>query len=458
MSAVLTTQRISSSTHPTDAAVPLGIVEKLLLAAGIFEVPLQFDKYFGFQETHANLGAVAGINVSVTTLSLIGLYAIWMLSSAIRKGVARQPLILGIPMLVYIILMAISGFRATNSFLTLCDLAVVAQAYLLFFYLANRIKTHEDVYFCVCVLGVTVAFQAFLIFGLAALGPSAHGKRFNIGPLLLSVWSDGRPAGSMHSAVLAGSTIGLMWLPLVGLAFSKVRKHLVWFALATMLAGLLGILLTQTRGAIISSVLGCGAIAFCLKRRNWLPSIAIKIGLIGCLIGLVPLVHVIQKRVLQDDGGSAVARKHLSLIALDAISDHPIIGYGSGNCHLACLPYAKTAQYRNEWYYTIHSKYLLTWVEMGIFGLIAFLMILANGIRHSMKAWFARDKRVSVIGLAITAGLLGHMLHMVVDIFNSRTQVQMLWIVLGLAAAVYQRTRQSSDIDHETHVGELVYV
>ena len=51
--------------------------EKVLLGVGILEIPLQIDKYFMFHERDANLGAVGGINVSVTTLCLIALYLLW---------------------------------------------------------------------------------------------------------------------------------------------------------------------------------------------------------------------------------------------------------------------------------------------------------------------------------------------------------------------------------------------
>jgi hypothetical protein len=42
------------------------------------------------------------------------------------------------------------------------------------------------------------------------------------------------------------------------------------------------------------------------------------------------------------------------------------------------------------------------------------------------------------VGVAVLAAVIGQMLHMAVDIFNSRTQVQMLWLMIGFAAASYR--------------------
>lgn len=140
---------------------------------------------------------------------------------------------------------------------------------------------------------------------------------------------------------------------------------------------------------------------------------------VAALLGAYPLITVVRERVLGDDNGSAESRKHLSLIALEMIQDRPWFGFGAGNCHLAALPYADQSVYRAEWYYTIHCKYLLTWVETGIGGLITFLLVLATAMMYALRTWRSEDRVLATLGLAIFASLLGSMLHMVVDLFNS---------------------------------------
>ncbi len=419
------------------------MLERLALAVGIFEIPLQLDKYYGFQKEHADLGAVAGLNVSITLIALVFLYFVWFVRGIqpIAGGLKRW--VVGAPMLVYISFVVLSVFTAEVQFLAVCDCFLLAQAYALFFYVANRIDDYRDLVFTVMAIAATLVMQCILIFGLATLGESARGEAFKYGPLLLSVWIDGRPAGSMHSAVLAGSVMAMMWLPVMGLSLSSVSSRIKKLALVAMAIGLLGILLTQTRGAIGTTIVGIGVIGFAAFTRGWLPKQAITAAVVLALICAVPLAVVIQKRVLGDDGGSAVARKHLTVIAINMIKERPLLGYGAGNCHLAGIPFANTADYRAEWYYTIHCKYLLTWIETGIFGFVSFLCIVGAGIRYGWKAWLINNRRYAPIGLAIAFAIVGHAVHMLVDIFNSRTQVQMLWLFLGLAAATYRLAQTS---------------
>ena len=176
--------------------------------------------------------------------------------------------------------------------------------------------------------------------------------------------------------------------------------------------------------------------------RNWLPRWALGLAFGMFLIGAFPLAIVIINRVVGDDEGSAESRKHLSLIAIETISHRPFFGYGAGNCHLACEPVANSGKFRSEWYFTIHCKYLLVWIESGIVGLLAFLLVLANSIRYGIVAWLRCDRLISPLGLACAAALVGHMVHMLVDIFNSRSQVQALWVMFGVSAAIYQQSKR----------------
>lgn len=177
--------------------------------------------------------------------------------------------------------------------------------------------------------------------------------------------------------------------------------------------------------------------------RGWLPRWAVGVAVTLTLAGAVPLARVYEKRVAGDDDGSAASRKHLAAIAWEMICDRPLFGFGAGNCHLAGEPYADQGKYRSEWYYTIHCKYLLVWIETGIVGLATFLVMMVNGIRHGLLAWRAGGPAWAPLGLALAAAVFGHMLHMAVDIFNSRTQVQMLWAVLGITAAVYRLSHEA---------------
>ena len=424
-----------------DAAIPLRWHERALMAVGVFEIPLQIDKYYMFHSADADLGAVAGINISVTTVAFALLYVFWLIDIAVRYGQAQrigsaQKLVIGLPMLFYIGTVVLSLTVAKVKLLALFDVALLIQAYFVFYYLANRVRTKFDLKFLQAVIFATAIFQSLLMLGQKAIGESLFGQRFYFGPLALVVWEDGRTAGSMHSAVLAGSFLATLILPALAVFITPLKGWLKWAAMATVVISGLGILATQTRGAILTTGLGSFALVVACLARGWLPKRLIGLGVLIAIVSSIPLAKVIKDRVQSDDNGSAEARIHLSAIALELIKDKPYFGYGAGNCHLAALKYADKARYRSLWYYTVHNKYLLVWIETGLLGLVAFLVMVSTGLRDGFYIWRRRDRFLAPLGFGFAVAILGQMLHMNVDIFNSRTQVQLLWAMLGAVAAI----------------------
>lgn len=449
----MTIATVSPSIHqriPLASTVSAGLSwpERACLAVGIFEIPLQIDKYFMFHEPDAMLGAVGGINVSITTLMLAALYTMWMVQWSVHRTTTGR-LILGVPMLCYLCSVLLSSLSSTLPWLSIFDFVLLAQAYLLFFYIANRVRTRFDLVFCLLALAATLLMQAVIIFGLAAL--RIDHQEIELGPLVLTVWEGMRHGGTMQSPVLAGSTMALIWLPVAVLVICHIKPWAWRIALLATAMGLLAILLTQTRGAIVTSAVGSLIIGGGMFLRGWLPRWVVLIAALLAGLSAYPLVVVYQQRIREGDGDSAIARKHLSLIAVEMISKRPVFGYGAGNCHLAGQRFADQSKYRSEWYYTIHSKYLLVWIETGLIGIGFFLWILANGFYQGWAAWRLKDRLLAPIGLALAAALAGHGIHMAVDIFNSRTQVQMLWVMLGLLAAVYHLARQEYQRPQGSH-------
>ena len=437
-----TASRSRTAAQALDLASRLTWLERAALFVGIFEIPLQFDKYFGYRDADAMLGALGGLNISITTLALFVLYGIWLADTALhrRRSILRP--LFGIPMLVYLAINLVSAAGAAVPMLSFFDFALLAQAYALFFYLANRIQTLQDVLFCLLTFAAAFVTQSLLMLIAAAL--HLEDEAISFGPLMLAVYAGQRHVGTMRSPILAGSTLAMLWFP-VATSLVFIRNKWAWrMVFVCTGAGLLAILMTQSRGAILTVCLGSLIIAVGLLSRGWLPKWTIIVALVLALISLYPLGTLYQNRIKYGDEESAASRVHLSLIAIQAISEHPLLGYGAGNCHLATQKFADQSSYRAEWFYTVHCKYLLVWVETGLAGLLAFLLVLGNGLRQGINVWRKRDPALSPLALALVAALAGHSLHMGVDIFNSRTQVQMLWCVLGLVAAVYKMSHQEA--------------
>jgi hypothetical protein len=61
---------------------------------------------------------------------------------------------------------------------------------------------------------------------------------------------------------------------------------------------------------------------------------------------------------------------------------------------------------------------------------------LLGTIGQGWRIWRGGDRLLATVALALAAGIAGHMIHMAVDIFNSRQQVQILWCCAGIVAAL----------------------
>ena len=81
----------------------------------------------------------------------------------------------------------------------------------------------------------------------------------------------------------------------------------------------------------------------------------------------------------------------------------------------------------------MHNKYLLVWAETGIGGLLAFMGFLVVTLSRLWKCWKLHDPLLSPLALGFMAGILGMMVHMLVDVYSGRAVVQAFWLIAGLA-------------------------
>jgi len=117
-------------------------------------------------------------------------------------------------------------------------------------------------------------------------------------------------------------------------------------------------------------------------------------------------------------------------MAWEIIADQPALGVGANNYTQALEP--RTPEFGNEWLFTVHNQYLLVWAETGAVGLAAYLWFLLATLRRGWQRWKRTDPLLAPLALGFTAALMGQMLHMQVDIYSSRPQVQLLFVVAAL--------------------------
>jgi O-antigen ligase len=415
-------------------AAATGHLRQLLLAIMLVEIPLQIDVYLGWVERAARFNAIAGFNLSLTTLILISLYAWWAVEVLSRRTAPPSRAVLrdSLPSLAYFAAVALSITVARDLTFAMFGLNLVVQALLMYFYIANFTRTRTDVLFIWGVLLVSLLIQSAILIALGARGRSVEIGIVSTG----HVTAGGRPGGTLTSPNVAGAYVGLALLTtfsLLTLNTAGWRKLLAGLAVG---AGGLALLATGSRGSW--GGLAIALVLFCLLtwRQGWLSlKIPMAYVVLALLLAAVFYEPILNRLLGESAVTSAESRGPLTLLALRMIRDHPWLGVGVNNFVFHLKDYV-SAEFSGLWITTVHNKYLLVWAESGLLGLLTFVWFLVATLRQGWQIWKRQDRLLAPLALAFSLAIVAWMIHMTVELYNSRIQLLMLWLMAGVITAM----------------------
>ncbi len=420
------------------ALLLFGNLERVILAVLIFDIPLAIDMHVGYREELELLGAFAGLNISVMTLALAALYAMWLSKALVgRSGPTRPALNASIPLILYLAFAGISVVAARDVVLSGYELFLLFQVLILFIYLVATVRTREQVRFLVTTVVLALVVESLIIIALAFVGESIW-----LGRVFMRVDHD--PGMGLRS-MRVGGTVGspndaAMYLDMaltiaLGLLLASVGR---WTKILTLLAFGLGsaaLVLTFSRGGWIGFFIAVSVVLLVAWRRGWLSaSIPILAGFAVLVVG-VALQGPLIEALFAEDAGSAYSRVALIQIALRVVQDNPLLGIGLNNFSLVLKEYV-TPEFSRNWIYTVHNKFLLVLAETGIGGLAAFLFFMFSTLYRGWQAIQSGDRLLGPIALGLTASVLALTINMLVQVVNSQPQIQMLGLAAGLLVAV----------------------
>jgi putative inorganic carbon (HCO3(-)) transporter len=429
-------------------------VPRILLAVVILDIPFEFGTHLYYREKDAALGALGGLSISATTLAIAGLYLSWFIRSQAKKTSAESPsLHISLPLLLYLVITAVSVAVAQDVTLSLFEVALLFEACLVYFYVANNVLTRQDVVFVVSILLIGCLLEALAMIVLQFTGmPSTIWGA----PTQIQIEADPRQSfmrvgGTVGSPNFAAAYLSILLTSAASVMFADLGRALKWLAIAVLAFGGVALIFTFSRGGWMAATL---AVAFiCLlgcRRRGF--SLKVPIGLI-LILGMLclPFQNAISARLLEDDKGSAESRIPLMKLAFRIIEDNPVLGVGANNFTIVMDRYL-TSDFREGWLFAVHNKYLLVLAETGILGLLAFLAFLLDASRKGWRCWVYKDPLLSPLALGFATGIAVHMLHMTVDVFRGRPTQQLLWLVAGLLTAMLRICRSNPSADRFSYV------
>jgi O-antigen ligase len=429
---------------------------KFLLGVVVLDIPLQFQVHFFFREEIAARGALGGLNFSVTTMALAGLYALWFLKAVTNRGrEARPPMHLNVALTLYLAISGLSLLVAEDVSLALFECCLLLQLYLVYFYVANFVQTRQDVLFVVSLLLVGCALASLGIINIWLAGgypPILWGRPWGLPTRVQFHDFAGaggfmRVGGTIGSANNASGYLAFMLVLASSVLFAGLRDKHKWLAISTLAVGGVALIFTFSRGGWVAFLLSMTVMLtlFALRMRflSWkAPLIGAAVLVLLCL----PFQEAISRRLFQDDRGSAYSRIPLMKLAFRIIEDNPVLGVGSNNFSTVMDRYL-IPELRSGFVFAVHNKYLLVWAETGILGILAYLTFLLGTLRRGWQCWKFQDRLLSTIGLALAAALAGHMLHMTVEVFNGRPLAQLVCLTAGLLTAMHRIGAAQSLVD-----------
>ena len=407
----------------------IGDIKKILLAAILIDIPLRLDIHLGSSVLNPPLGMRFGWMVALTSAALAGLYVLYMIQEFVKPG--SQPKILfreNLPLTFYIFFVTLSMVAARFKIGAAYQIFFLLQMYFLALYFSSLVRNRDEILFVMAVLLIGISLE-----GLVMIGQMFFGLNIQFGGISTVVWHEGgrRAAGTLGSPNVAAGYLTLLLAPALSLLFTDTRFLYKALGFSAYCLGAMGLLLTQSRGGILAMLISTAILILAATWRGKLPVWMLGAGVVVGGIILLFVSEILISKIFGTRTESALARVHLAEIALRVIAKSPIFGVGANNYALN-IGDVLTPELSGEFIYTVHNKYLLVFAETGIGGILSFLWFLFATIRRGWNIWMQKSPLFSMLAIGIAAGIIGQMVHMFVEIYDSRAQVQPLWILAAL--------------------------
>ncbi len=208
--------------------------------------------------------------------------------------------------------------------------------------------------------------------------------------------------------------VGLFLAPLVVMAATVVWQKLFykqrgnWMLLVTcyllLVTGPLAVLYAKSTGGLIGILAGVG-ILFLINKKTRLPAIAVGvIGLIS-LLSIPSLASIREELFFKDRSGQI--RLSMWQDTVQLLKERPIFGAGLSSYDERIVPYHTTVNGEGiEIFHHPHNIFLTMYVQVGVFGLIGFVMILIGIYLATIKKSYYALIVTCVLTTFIVTGLV----------------------------------------------------
>ena len=390
-------------------------------------------------------GGAPSIYITSFDAMLILLYALWVREGTFLADVraAFHRRILWVPLVALLLTLASLLAPESSLNLVLAELMRMSWMYLLFFYIAVRVRTRAMVW------AVLAGFGAFAIVEIAVcllqwktggvLGLSFLGVPTQLTLRVTDTSELGRPFGTIiHPDFMAAAMGSLGFLAFaLGLSLRRSLCKVAGFGL--FIGCVLCLYLAHTRSAFVGLVIALVGMVVVVLIRGQLQWRTVGKAVLVLIIGVAIFFPQLQGQIANNIGtahfGEEVAsRVQLNDVAEEMFANNPIIGVGLNNFQNAMGPYEEQGVIFID--NPVQDLYLLYLSEAGILGMAGFVLIGISMFSVAFRLATSRDRFFGGIGLGISAAMTFLVIEELLD-FALREDVPLAvyWIFAGLAVA-----------------------
>ncbi len=404
-------------------------------------------KSFGPQDLTLSGGAPAVYVTSFDALLLL-LYGLWVSEGTFRADVrdAVHRRILWVPLAGAVLLLPSMLVSGGDTWHSVSELVRMSWMYLLFFYVAVRVRSRPMVWAILGGLGVFAAVE-FVVVILqwktgGVLGLSFLGVPTQLTSRTTDTSALGRPFGTIIHPVFMGAAMGALGLLSFAFGLTLRRSLTKVTALAITAACVLCLYLSHTRAALVAFVivmLGMIVVALAHQHLSWRTVGRVTLAL---LIGAAVFFPQLEARFEENFGTGhfneeVTSRYQLNDLAGRMIADHPGLGVGLNNFEVVMPPYENHGIiFINN---PVHNLYLLYLAETGIIGLTGLLFVGICMYNVALRLARSRDRLLGGVGLGVSAAMAFLFIEELLGFSLRQDQpLALYWIFAGLAVACYR--------------------
>ena len=383
--------------------------------------------------------------INLLALGIVTLY----IFSIIKEGkIIYSTHSLNLPILLFILIITLSILINNTYWISLKDFICFLSYFLIYFFIINSVKTKHFLNFCLIIF--------FIIASLISLYLMV--QYYGINPFLQDI---NRLTSTLGNQNYVAGYLALIF-PIAFSFFlmeSKVRNKI--FYKIVLLVIYAGIIICHTRAiwiALFFSLLLFGFFLYHYKINKILRNNKKWLVILFSFFLLITIIYSTDNPINRSSitaaeraistfdiqGTSLRSRLLIWQSTMNMITDKPLFGSGLGTFPLYYLNYQADFLQKNPNYLNFagkageaHNEYLQIWAEMGIIGLLSFLLIIIIFYRTNLdliKKIKTIEGKIIIIGLI--SGVTVTLVHSIFSFpFHIPAVGAAFWFIIGITIA-----------------------